>query len=84
MSLVLMLFISDIFTSMIYNDANNKYPLIGWWLLYTYPAHILNGFISKILIKDPNQYINIGVTCLLTSFNFFMLSNFGVFIFESE
>jgi hypothetical protein len=62
-------------------DPINTFP--GWYLVYSHPLHILNGFLAKYIIKDNSQIINIGVSCALTSFNFFMLSNFGYFLFSS-
>ena len=84
-SILAMLFISDILIHFIYGNADNDlYPLYGWWMLYIYPVHLINGIISKYLVKEPEQIVNIGVTCTLTGFNFFMLSNLGRFIFTEN
>ena len=80
-----MLYISDFLLSLIYNKAGTViYPIFGWWLVYVYPTHIINGLITKLIVKRPNQYVNIGVACSITSFSFFMLSNFGYFIFAQN
>jgi hypothetical protein len=65
--------------------TDNQVLFFGMWILYVYPTHIINGFISKLIINKPNQYVHIFVGCTITSFNFFMLSNLGKFLLtESE
>lgn len=65
-----------LFNGQIYPD------LFDTSIYYLYPIHILNGFISKYIIKKPNQYIRIGINCTTTSINFFILSNLGYFLFD--
>lgn len=81
-----MLYISDLLLHFFFNKEGQQeiYPLYGWWIVYVYPTHILNGFLSKYIIKKPNQVVNIGVACTLTGFSFFMLSNFGKFLFTEK
>ena len=59
---------------------NTIYPLFGWWIIYIFPTHLLNGLISKLVIKDDKKYLRIGLASSITSLNFFILSNFLYFI----
>ncbi len=78
---MIVIFILTDFFLHLKDPVNNEFP--GKYELYSHPIFILNGFIAKYIIKENNQIVNIGVTCTLTSFNFFMLSNFGYFLFEN-
>jgi hypothetical protein len=74
-----------IFTDLIlYLKDSKNYIFPGWFWLYAHPIHILNGFLAKYIIKNNEQYLRIGLTCTLTSINFWILSNFGVFLVDTE
>ena len=72
---ILVMFISDIILSLIYD-----YPVVGYWTLYTYPVYLLNCFISRILIKDVRQYSRVCSAVLINSILFFILTNLGYFL----
>jgi hypothetical protein len=73
--MIVLLIITDFILSLMYDG----YPFPGWYCLYVYPIHLMNGYLAKYIIKENDQIINIGVTCSLTSMNFFFLSNLGYF-----
>jgi hypothetical protein len=76
------LYLSDLILFLFFNktDQEEIYSLYGWWLIYVYPTHLINGFITKLIVKESNQWVNIGVASSLTSLNFFWLSNLGYFL----
>jgi hypothetical protein len=74
--MIALLILTDLILNLIY--PVNTFPGLFW--LYSHPIHILNGFLSKYIIKKNDQIINIGVTSTLTALNFFFLSNFGYFL----
>jgi hypothetical protein len=75
----LLMIVLLIITDLILSLTNHDYPFPGWFWLYAHPIHILNGYLAKYIIKENDQIVNIGVTCSLTSMNFFFLSNLGYF-----
>src|SRR5689334_21725627 len=44
-------------TDMLIHFTREGNPLVGTWMLYIYPLHILNGYISKVIIQKPNLWI---------------------------
>jgi len=72
---ILMIFITDLIISLIQTNM----PIVGIWMLYTYPVYILNGLIARLMIKDVSQYGRISAAVLISSVNFFILTNLGYY-----
>ena len=67
-------FVTDIVINII-----QKNELFGQYMIINYLIDQINGFLSKYIVQKEDQYVNIGLTCILTSCNFWFLSNLGVF-----
>lgn len=82
---VMTYYICHLILGYINNTPENViYPLYGWWIVYVFPTHLINGLLSKFVIKDDYKYSRIGLTSSITSLNFFILSNFSYFIFAQD
>ncbi len=73
-SIFLLHLITDIFVNIIMG-----YELFGVYMIINYIIDQINGQISRFMVKKENQISNIAVCSLLTSCNFWFLSNLGVF-----
>jgi len=60
------------------------YDHFGIYMLFNYIIDQINGQIAKFMIKSENQATNICICGILTSCNFWFLSNFGVFLTKKE
>jgi hypothetical protein len=73
---LLLLFITDLLV----HFTRENTPIAGIWMVYIYPLHIINGFLSKAIIQKPNLWVNIGVSGIITGFNFWVLSCLGFYL----
>lgn len=60
------------------------YQLFGLYMIINYTIDQINGQISRYMVKKEDQVANITVCAILTSFNFWFLSNLGVFFTKGE
>ena len=76
---ILMVFLLHFITDIIINLING-YNLFGYYMIINYFIDQINGQISKFMVRKEDQIINIIICSILTSCNFWFLSNLGVFI----
>ena len=60
------------------------YQLFGLYMIINYTIDQINGQISKYIVKKEDQVTNVTVCAILTSCNFWFLSNLGVFFSSGE
>jgi hypothetical protein len=80
---VLSVFLLHFITDLIINVMMG-YQLFGQYMVINYTIDQINGQLSKYMVKKEDQVINITVCAILTSCNFWFLSNLGVFFSNGE
>lgn len=55
------------------------YQIFGYFMFINYIIDQINAQISRNMVEKENQYLNITVCGIITSSNFWFLSNMGVF-----
>ena len=55
------------------------YQLFGYFMFINYIIDQVNAQISRNMVEREDQYVNITICGIITSSNFWFLSNMGVF-----
>ncbi len=61
-----------------------NYQLFGYFMLINYIIDQINGQISRSMVEKVDKYVNIFICGIITSSNFWFLSNLGVFFTDGN